>query len=426
MLSDRTRSDLAMLRCLIGLVGLCMAPGVYAQDMTSGDEAISVQKRSRPDYDPIPMHIGTFQATVSSEARVGYDDNIYANSNSSGLKVDDAIASLDASASIRSNWTRHQVSLDVDAGISRGLSQRNEDTEVYDSQLKGQFDIGAQTKLSAHAGYARAYEPRGSVGDTTVRGPRIAYNTLDVGADLDYTSGRLLLGAQVQLETYRYAPYNANGVTIQPGSRNYRSWNTGLSAGYAIAPGIAAIIQGNYNQASYPDDTAQFDRTSKGWSLRGGLAFGVTRLIRGRAGIGWQSQKYDDPVFPRISGLDFDAALEWNPTNLLTWTLEARRTIQRSPIVGVAGIRQSRYGSRLDYEARRNVILWGRLDRTVNEFAGTGRSQTDMGGSLGADWLVNRRLRFSAQGGVQYTNSRGLGGRTFDRNRVSVTVRYTL
>ncbi|GLK42321.1 MULTISPECIES: outer membrane beta-barrel protein [Novosphingobium] len=412
---------------LLGLIGACAAPNVQAQDASTnhlyGDVAISVQKRARPEFDPVPIRLGSFEGLASSEARIAWDDNIYATRDD---RVHDALAVVSGSFSAHSTWSRHALSLDTDAALARGLSQTNEDTETYDARLGGRLDLGTRTRLSARASYSRAYEARGTIGDTTLRGPRIAYNALELGLEAEHTAGRLILGTQASLDSYRYAPYRTDSVQIGQGDRDYRTWSLGASAGYAVAPGVAAFVEGSYNQARYPDDTGTFDRSSSGWSLRGGLAFGVTRLIRGRAAVGYQDQRYDDTAFPHIKGLDFSAGLEWSPTRLMTWTIEARRSIQRSPLVGIAGIRQRRYGTRIDYEARRNLLMWGRLDRTVSEYAGTERRQSDLSGSLGADWLLRRNLRLAAQLGLQSTRSNGAGGREFDRRRMSVSLRYTL
>ncbi|MEE4451334.1 outer membrane beta-barrel protein [Novosphingobium resinovorum] len=423
-LSGRSRPDAALVPCLLGVIcANAVTPGAQAQDMAGSDTAISVQKRARPELDPVPIRFGGFETLASIDSRLAYDDNIYATR---GARVDDALASLSAAVSARSTWTRHAFSLDVDAALTRGLSQDDEDTETYGARLGGRLDLGAQSRVSARAGYARAYEPRGSIGDTTLRGPRIAYDTLDLGIEAQHTAGRLTVEAQAGLDSYRYAPYRVADTRIARSDRDYRSWNASLSAGYAFVPGVAAFAEGSYNAARYPGDTSGLDRSSQGWALQGGLAFGVTRLIRGRAAIGYQDQRYDDPAFPRIKGLDFNAGIEWSPTRLMTWTLEARRTIQRSPLAGVAGIRQSRFGARLDYEVRRNLIVWARADHTVGEYSGTERSQKDLAGGLGADWLLGRKLRISAQAGAQRTRSDDPGGRAFDRRRISVAVRYAL
>lgn len=416
----KAKSDAAL---VLGVIGACAAPAAQAQAAPTGEAAISVQNRARPDLDPVPVRFGTFDVVPTAEARLAWDDNIYATR---GGKVDDALATVSAALAARSTWSRHALSLDADGAITRGLSQPAENTRTYGARLGGRLDFGRDTQLSGHVGHARAYEPRGSIGDTTLRGRRIAYDVTTLGAEARHAAGRLVLEGQAGLESYRYAPYRGAGIGIAGRERDYRSWNAGLATGYAFAPGIAILVEGDYNEARYPDDSGGLDRSSRGWSARGGLALGMTRLVRGRAAIGYQSQRYDDPAFPRIRGLDFSAALEWNPTRLLTWTLEARRTIQRSPLVGVAGIRQSRYGARIDYEWRRNVLLSARLDHTVGAFGGTARRQTDLAGAVTLDWLANRHLRVSAQGTFQSTRSNIPAGRSFDRRRISLTVRYAL
>lgn len=419
----RSRRADSLVPCLLGLLGVCAAPSAQAQETAAGDAAISVQKRPRPDLDPIPVRFGAFAVLPSAEARIAYDDNIYAAASD---KVGDALATIATGFSARSTWARHAISLDAHGALTRGLSQDDENTETYDAQAGARLDLGVATQASLNIGYARAYEPRGSIGDTTLRGPRIAYNALELAAQIQHTAGRLVVEAEGSLESFRYAPYRAGGAAVAVGDRDYRTWSATARAGYAIGPGIAAFVEGSTNQASYPDERIALDRSSDGYSLRAGVQFGVTRLIRGRAAIGYQNQSYDDPAFPRIKGLDFGTGLEWNPTRLVTFSLEARRTIQRSPLVGVAGIRQSRYATRVDYELRRNVILSARIDRTVNDYAGTERVQKDLSGGLGLDWMLSRNLKVSALGSLQRTRSDGIGGRRFDRRRLSLSIRYAL
>ncbi|MFC0205275.1 outer membrane beta-barrel protein [Novosphingobium soli] len=412
--------------CLVGLLGTCAAPQVLAQDRVrdpSGrDMPIAVQTRARPETDPVPFHLGSFTVIPFAAATLTYDDNVYATRSD---RVGDALASLAGALTARSAWSRHAVSLDLDGALTRGLSQDAEDTQTYRGLLAGRLDLGTTTALTASAGYARAYEARGSIGDTTLRGPRIAYHALELDARLRRSSGRVILEAEAGLDAFRYAPRsNAAGVRSTLRDRDYTSWHARLRTGYAFAPGVAAFAEGSYNRARYPEDTTALDRGSHGWSLRGGLEFGVSRLVRGRAALGYQDQRYADPAFPRIRGLDFAAALEWNPTRLLTLAVDARRTIQRSPLVGVAGIRQTRFGARADYELRRSVLLSARLDRATSDFAGTPRVQKDLVGGLGIDWLANHHLRLGGEATFQRTRTEGVPGRAFDRRRVSVSLRY--
>ena len=168
--SGRSRADAAL---LLGMLGVCAAPGAQAQSGPPGDGAISVQKRPRPDLDPVPVRFGTIEVLPTASMRVAYDDNVYATRTD---KVEDALVTLSTGVAARSTWSRHAVSLDADAALARGLSQDNEDIETYDMQAGARLDLGPQTAASFNAGYSRAYEPRGSVGDTALRGPRIAYN----------------------------------------------------------------------------------------------------------------------------------------------------------------------------------------------------------------------------------------------------------
>lgn len=422
---DHTHRKIALITCVIGLGSTCMANSAFAQFLPAQDDSIqSVRTRPRPDFNPTPIRVGAFNVSPSVEARIAYDDNVYAATTN---EIDDALISLNAAISVQTNWSRHAASLSANTALSKGLSQDNEDTHTHSIQASGQLDIGPSTRASLSAAFGKAYEPRGSVGDTsTVNSKRISYETTEIAGELSHNFGRLALEASASLENYSYNTLDVAGTNIVFSDRDYRSWVAGLRAAYAVSTGIGFYVEGNYNEASYPDETAQFDRSSNGYSLRGGVQFGVTRLIRGKAGLGYQNQSYGDPAYPRIKGLDFLANLEWSPTELISVSFDAKRTIQRSPIVGVAGIRQSLYGGRIDYEFRRNVILYSRLQHMVSEFSGIDRTQNDFLGELGANWLLTRNIHISTQATFQKTNSSGLGGREFDRKRFTVALRYRL
>lgn len=408
---------------MAGLLGLCLPGAAGAQETADANAAISVQKRPRPDLDAVPIRLGGFEVLPAADLRIAADDNVYATASD---KAGDVLTTLGAGVSVRSAWPRHALSLDVEGALTRGLSRRSEDTDTWDARLGGRLDLAPGTQVSARLGHARAYEPRGAIGDTTLRGPRIAYDTVSAGAEIRHEAGRLLIEGEAGIDAFRYVPQRTAGTQVSLRARDYRTWSATLRAGYAAGPGIAAFVEGGWNAARYPGDNAALDRSSRGWSARAGVQFGLTRLIRGRAALGYQDQRYGDPAFPRIKGLDFGVSLEWNPTRLATWTLEARRSIQRSPLVGVAGIRQSRYALRLDYEMRRNLVLSPRIEHTVSDYAGTPRVQRDWSGGVEATWLAAPALRIAAAATLQRTRSDGAGGRDFDRRRATLSLRYTL
>jgi hypothetical protein len=412
---------------LLCILGACAASAAQAQERSTADGAISVQKRARPDLDPSPLRFGGFEALVFLETRLTYDDNIYASRKD---VVDDALAAIAGDVSARSTWSRHALAFDASAALTRGVSQDDENTRTYEARASGRLDWGAGSQVTAQAGYARAYEPRGSIGDVDRRGPRTAYDTVNLELAASHATGRLTLEAEAGMDRYVYGRHPGRDEAISA-ARDYHTWNIGLRVGYAAAPGILAFAEGTYNEARYPDDLARLDRSSDGWSLRGGVGFGLSRLIRGRAAIGYQDQSFADPVFPRIRGLDFSAEIEWSPTRLTTWSIEARRSIQRSPLVSIAGIRQSRYGARVDHEALRNLLVWARVDYTTSEYSGSVRAQNDLAGGLGGDWLLSRRVKLSLASNVQRTRSHGAPAlpdlaRAFDRSRTTVSLRYAL
>ena len=79
-------------------------------------------------------------------------------------------------------------------------------------------------------------------------------------------------------------------------------------------------------------------------------------MLRGEVGVGYMEQYYDDG-FGDEGGFSYHAALIWNPTPLMTVTLDADRSIQDSANAGSPGMIEDNLELRIDYEVMRGWVL---------------------------------------------------------------------
>lgn len=400
-----------------------LVPGgsARAQAAAGPDEPESVMERRRPDWDPVDIRFASFKVNAQAQAKVAYDDNVFASNVD---QVSDAVATVGGRLRVVSDWSRHQVGLDASLDMVRGLQRDENDVTPYDVTARTRLDIGPSTVVRASAGYGRGYETRGSFADVVTRGPRLGYNRLQADLGLAQTFNRIKIELSGSFDRYDYMARHENGTTTSQAYRDFRTLRGTATVSYALSPGLAVFGQAGYNDASYPRSRSVRNRDSRGVEVVGGVELGVTRLLRGRVGVGHYRQKYESADFPDIKGLTFIGQLEWNPTRLVTVTGTAHRSIQRSPLIGVAGIRQSVFRLQADYELRRNVIVSGNAGYTVSDFIGGDRTQKDA--RVGADvrWLVNRHLRFVLETDLQRTTNSGSFDRRFTRKQAAVSVRY--
>jgi hypothetical protein len=104
-----------------------------------------------------------------------------------------------------------------------------------------------------------------------------------------------------------------------------------------------------------------------------GLAFGQDRLVQGTVALGYLHQRFTSRLYPTIAGLAYDINLRWHVTPLTTLSLAADKTIQRSPIIDVAGIEQQQFSLGAAHELLRTLILRPSVSYTVNRFRGGSR-----------------------------------------------------
>lgn len=411
--------ELVRLGCL-PFGGILVSPGAAsAQTLAAATlEYDTVTTRARPEYDPVGVNVGAFRAFPSVTGALVYSDNIYAVRQP---RVDDAAVSLKPRVEVRSQWQRNSLNLTLDGTINRYFTQHTENTETYGAAINGLYALGGDTRLYGTAVLARRIESRGSTGDTLFGAKPIAYRELSASLNLDHDFGPTLIGLGGDFSSFRYENRNLGGVTIDLRNRNYQTVSGDVKVARAIGPGISVFADFALNSSRYTDDV-NISRSSHGYSVIGGLSFGLSRLLQGEIGAGYQRQTFDDPLFPRISGLDYRVRLRWSPTRLLTVNADATRTIQRSPLVGVAGVRQQDFTLSADYELRRNLLIHPSFGYLLAEFKGIARNDHYLSGGMKVTWLLSNRLVATAE--LSRNRARpsagGTGGRIFDQNRASL------
>jgi hypothetical protein len=264
-------------------------------------------------------------------------------------------------------------------------------------------------------------ESRGSSGDQFPTGGPVEF--AHTGATATFTKTLSLVQVELSgtLDSYRYRDHDLNGIRISLADRNYRVINARARVAYGWGPGISVFATGGYNTASYPNDPGPNFRGSKGFDALGGIAFGVGRLVQGEASVGYIRQTFDDPVYPGISGLNYAVSLVWSPTRRVSLTARGKRTIGRSPLLGVAATDGRNASFDLTAEVRHDLIFSSTVSYDTSIYRGAGRSDYLVSVQGRLQWLISRR--FVAD--VGYTRQHGRPGdsgigRRFDQNVFSL------
>lgn len=417
--------------CATVLAGFgCRASPALAQAGAGQAAGQSVLGRARPEYDPIGLRVGTFTLLPSIEASAGYDSNVRALPR----PVDDAILALRPVLLARSNWSRNAVTLNASGDIQRFADRPIENAAQYRIGANGRFDIGGRTHIVTDARAARQIEPRGSTGDTSLNGPPVAFMNYHVAVGADHDFGPVQTRGNLTVDAFRYGDRTvATGSVVDGSGRNYQSILGDLQATFPVSSAAGAFIRGTINTATYTNEGAGPSGDSKSFSGLTGIAFGITPLLYGSVGIGYLGQTYSDRSLKGTSGLDYDAAITWNPTPLVTGSVTLNRSLQRAPSATLGAITVTTGTLTIDYELRRNLLLGVTAVYTHNRFGLIDRTQDQVIASARATYLFNRTLSSTLR--LNHVRSRpdqasGIDtvgiGRRFDRTQVTLGVRVQL
>ncbi len=401
------------------------AVGQTVTTYTVGTQSISAGERQPEGYEKPGIQAGDFTISPAAVAGVVYDSNVNA---SAGKKRSDGFVSFTPTVSIRSNWSSNQLGLTADYGTYRHFSIPIDDYTQYGAGLNGRLDISRNTQLSASGSIGKRVEPRGTEGDTLVNGPPVSYRLISTEAGLVQDLGRM----QVQL-TGNYAQYRYNdsviaGVPNDLSFRDNSSYTEDARINYALSPQIVLYVDGNLNQSRYSSTTVAADENSHGLQALAGLSFAVTSLITGELGIGYLEQTFNSPKFPRDSGLDYRAQVVWNFTTLSTLTVQAGRSIERSPLLGVAGIVASNFGVVVDHELRRNILLRGGVAYSSNAYQGVSQVNHRLGLNASVRYLVNRNITLALTDNYSHQRQSGavVSGTSYSRNQILLSLAFGL
>lgn len=410
----------------------------------------NVETRRRPDYDPIPVRVGSFLLTPSLDLGVGYDTNVFESEDDEESSV---FYSIRPEVNFRSEWSRHELDVELSSVTSIFGSQSSENRTDARGRLRGTFDITRDTNVRAFAGYQRRNERRGDPDSQgSLLEEPIQYDKIEAGARVNHRFNRLSVGVAGVYEDFDFedsridrraaldAPQSPNGaITFGGGEpvlcsnplvigdrecshedRN-RSVVTGIvELGWDFSPGYLAFVRGRYNTRDFDlnaDRNADTDIDGDGkidlvgnedTNGNGILDVGEDRNGDGNLDFGREDVNNDGVAsggFNRDSdGFDVVAGMRLALTNLLFGEVFAGYTQQSyddrrlGDVTGIAfGAAVEWYPSELltvSLDAER------RVDDTIAENA-SGRFDTVIG--VGVDYELLRNVILSADG--QYLNS---------------------
>lgn len=398
--------------------------GAAAQTLPPRDVArgVTVESRSRPDYDPLGVRLGGFRLDGSVEAGAGYDSNLFGRRTN---VVGDGYASEAANLALNSDWTRHAVGVSASMQSRQYFSQNRQDWNDYNIGGFGRYDFSADTNVDFRY---RHYQEHFDVYNFDVQaagiGQPVAYNSDEVQATTSTRLNRIGLLATGLYRTYRFEDVSLGNVLTPVSFNDFNTAIGALGATYAIADGrnITAILR--LQDIKYTNQASRA-RDSLTWEGLVGFQYDFDGVWQGRVAVGWRQRNYDGPI-KTLEGPAIEGQLTYIPTQLTTVTLRVSRTIEESIRRDAVSYQRTTGALRVDHELLRNVILGGELRADRREYMSPNENATDGVFQFDARYLLNRNIALvGTYSHVRRLESTG-GFQEFDRDLIQFRLRFAL
>jgi len=362
--------------------------GAPIQPEDRPQRAQSVLQHPRPDYDPVPVTVGSFELFPSVELGGNYDSNIFATQDNTTA---DGIVSLRPAVSAFSNWNRHALSMTAFGDINFYQDNPNENFIDFATDVQGRYDIMAQTWMTGRLGYQHLAEPRSSP-DAVNGSEPTTFNVARGGLSAYRGIGKLKPSIDYDLTRYMYndTPSSAGKIDQSYRDRTYNVISPKIS--YDLTENFKPYVRGGYNWRTYDNN---HQRQSEGYEAVVGTVADFGGITSVDLYAGWMSQNYDNFAFDKKTndGVKFGGRLEWNVTGLTSVVLETSRTIEETTDANFNSYKATGGSATVTHELLRNLLLEADFGFTRDDYVGNGSRQDDnISAGGGARWLINRYL----------------------------------
>lgn len=382
-------------------VAVCALIGPTAMGQTdnyySRDKYEAVLDRMQPEFDPEPVRLGAFVVRSNAELGLTANDNVFATSNN---KESDLVARVGGEFAADTDWSVHGVGLDASAYRNQYIDLSDESTTDLTARARGRLDVTRTLSLRGAVFAEDRSEPRTDFVNAFGADRPVKYTRTGVTGDVDYQSDRIRWnnGVNFAEENYKDGKVAGTGAIIDQDYRDRKVVSGRSRLSYAVSPNFAVFAQATATQSEY--DIQQIfaglprSRDSKGYTVSGGVDFELTSLVRGDIAVGYLNEKKDDSFFSDVSGLSIDGRMAWFPTRLTTVNFNAgRRVVDTGAFESPSAIETS-FGTRVDHELRRNIILSGYAGVSNYEYEDVDRKDDNLEFGAVATYKMNKRVHW--------------------------------
>jgi hypothetical protein len=364
---------------------------------------VSVQSRPRPSYAPLGARIGGLMIFPQLATAAGVTDNAYLTR---GLQVDSAFSTVEPSIRVASLWSRHSIELRASTLIRRYLGQPRRNEQAWDLGGHGKFELGRMLTITGEASAMQRFENLFSAEVAPGISALSRFRRESASLRGEYTRGRLRVFITADHAVFHFAPVRLSGDAIRDQSSRDRTVSR-MSGQIELAhtPSASLFAQVAYAGTAFERRTGATLDSSAVRAIAG-LNADIAGRVRGTLAVGYSIRDYRAAGFAAVAGPILEGQGELFPTERLSITVAARRTVEDATSGGA--MPEPFWNNRLsvgaDYEVLRNLILSASGDYALQTYVRADGHGATYRLATQARYLVSRRATLTA--GASYTHRR--------------------
>lgn len=402
--------------CIVALA-TASSPAAHAQDRVPTATGSS----ERAGFEAQGLPAGGFRLYPTMRVTTTYDDNVFLRNDDA--KIDDAFVTLAPAIDAKSGWSRHALNARAFLSSKHYFSQTQNDNDEYGVSADGRLDVLRTFVLSGTAGYSHLVETPGTSGDVVSTGRYVPYTVGTASLEATKQFNRIRLTVNGNFGSFRYNDVVTASSPIDQSFRDRNRSSVGARAEYQYSGTTSLFVSGSVNRIRYQNvRTDGIDRRSDGASGLVGIRFELSRLLSGEVGVGYISQSFDDPRFSSFGGLNYNASLRYQPTQLTSVTVRASRNLTDSGLTEVGGVLSSQFVLGVEHELLRYVLVSANASYINDAYRGIDRNDDRFGFGVGGRYRFNRYLSAALSLDRVSQTTDAISGRSYAGNRVSLSL----
>ena len=393
-----------------------------AQDVAARPDALQGVDAEDDPFAPLGVRLGSFLLFPELGAERVYDDNVFLSSTD---PRGDWRYELTPSLEIQSDWSRHSIVGSLSAVRSYYDNFSGENDKDFAAELTGRLDIRSTTNLVGMVSYAEEPEDRSSSDFPLDAADRALTRTKAASIEGNHTFNRVTLTLRGELESEDFDDATANdGSTINNDDRDYTERRITGRAAYEFQPGVAAFVEASGNTRDFveaTDDNGLLNGSS-GYDVQAGLSVLLSGKLTGEASVGYAMQTPEERSQVDVSGVIFNAGLEWRATGLTTFRLDASSEVDETTDAGSAGSLIRSVELSVEHRPRRNILVGASVEYENEKFAGTNEEEREWLFGVNGEYIFTPSVALT----VAYqhaNNTSNVPGNGYSANEVRFGVR---